>query len=669
MMITSSSLASHSSRFSYLTIILAVMLTLLSILLVPNSKAFMADGFRSKWNKVSNETETIPNANAKSQPGHLETVTSRQCSSVLNYIHSGETILPTSTTGTGKTSSRFISTPSSIKEPGLEGNTLVNAVLPSIQSVWHDTVHPKLLTQALRFATLKLGTNRTVLDLNKMKLDFARVHNEFIVPRLRKSLIRSMEGDQVQRMMQIIEKRLMDPENNPRLEIMVFGGSVVQGWHSEFHNWFQPGFENKVVSDSASYSWPARLQAILNNVLFRGRDVVRVTNMALGGTTSDVGAVSLEYRRFPPNYPGPDIIIHSYGINDGRVKGEDIDRLNIMQEFIHAARAMHCDTDKLPSIILYDDFMSVYFHDIHYAMRYSQSVSKVSAWYELMAVSYANAFRHTVYSGEGFGNETAGEHELGGDLPMIGWRLEKHPGMLYHSTSPWTLVYNLLDNMINTCQDHAIMMKYKPSYQELPLQQIPELTKEFMLSDLSRKWKENVVNHQQACQKASGRVCAPTSWIVGPFAGGARKRQDINDQMRKLFLSDNAGWHLESEVNKKPRPGWVAFTKDATFTVTIKEHEGIGSLTVVSMLSYSANWVGSLVRITVFDRGPSGEGPNSSAGLFEISGYHNTTTSVLHPHKFRLLEDGIPKGNWLSARFDLVGGSTFRIQGLLFCTS
>ena len=630
----------------------------------------MADGFPSKWNKAADETETRPHA--KLQPDLFETVTTRQCSSVLKYIASGETMFPSST-------SRFDSTQPSNNEPGLGRSTLVEAVLPTIQRVWHDTVHPKLLTHALDWANLKLlgggGTNNSktakMLDLVKMKRDFTRVHNEFIVPRLRKSLIRPMEGEQVQRMMQIIEKRLMDPDNNPRLEIMVFGGSVVQGWHSEFHNWFQPGFENQEKKDCADYSWPARLEAILNEVLFRGQDVVRVTNMAVGGTTSDVGAVALEYGLFPPDYPGPDIIIHSYGNNDGRQPGQDIDRLNLMQDFIHAARTMNCDPDKQPSIILYDDFLGFYSFDIHYAMGYSQYVSKASAWYELMAVSYANAFRHTVYSGEGFGNETAVEHELGGDLPMLGWRLELHPGMLYHSTSPWTLVYNLLDNMINSCQDFAMTTRYKPSYRELPLQQIPELTREFMLSDLPQKWKENVVNHQQACQKASGRVgnvCAPTSWIAGTFAGGARKQPDIDEKMRDMLLSGNTGWQVESQTNSKPRPGWVAFGKDATFTVTIKKHEGITFLTVISMQSYGAKWADSRVRITLFDKGPSGNGPNSVVGLFEISGYQNTTTSVLHPHKLHLFDDGIPKGNWLKARFDIIGGTTFRIQGMLFCT-
>ena len=654
-----SSVASHMmNRCSSTCAITVVSLLALVFLLSMSSASVRIERFpafpRTKTNDIIGESADAQSNGKVNAQELMERVTTRQCSSVLNYIHSGVGFASNNGATTDATTT----------------TTTTKTFIPSIHNIWQETVHPKLLRHALRWANFKLGNNKTVVNFGKMIHDYTKVHNEYIVPRLRSSLIRPMEGKQIQRILQIIEDRLMDPIKNPRLEIMVFGGSVVQGWHSEFHNWFQPGFENEVKPDCATFSWPARLEAILNEVIFYGQDVVRVTNMAVGGTTSDVGAVALEYELFPPEYPGPDIIIHSYGNNDGRQPGPDIDRLNLMQEFIRAARTMNCDADKQPSIILYDDFLGFYFNDIHYAMGYSQYVSKAAAWYDLMAVSFANAFRHTVYSGDGFGNDTAVEHDPGGDLPMLGWRLELHPGMLYHSTSPWTLVYNLLDNMINACQDYETMSHYRPAFDELPLNQIPELTREFMLSDLPEKWNENIAHHQDVCQSASdriGSVCAPTSWIAGAFAG-ARSQPIIDEQMRELFLSGNDGWHVESISNSKPRPGWVAFRAKATFTVTVKDHEGITFVTVISMQSYGSKWEGSLVRVTLFDYGPEGAGPISVVGLYEISGSHNTTTSVLHPHKLQLDGNGVPKGNWLNARFDLVGGTTFRIQGMLFCT-
>ena len=573
--------------------------------------------------------------------------TTRQCSSVLNYIQSGVSINTTES-----------------------ADASVKAFLPYIHHVWQENIHPKLLRHAIQWANFKLGSNETEVNLEKMNIDYIKVHNEFIIPRLRKSQVRPMDGKQVQSILRIIEDRLIDPINNPRLEIMTFGGSVVQGWHSEFHNWYQPGFENEVKPDFASFSWPARLEAILNEVLFHGQDVVRVTNMGAGGTTSDVGSVALEYALFPPDYPGPDVIIHSYGINDGRRAGDDIERFNLMQKFILAARTTSCDMDQQPTIILYDDFIGFYGHDMHRTMAYSQYVSKAAAWYDLMAVSYSNVFRHMVFSGEGFGNESAVEHEPGGDLPMLGWRLEIHPGMLYHSTSPWTLVYSLMDNMINSCQDFATMTRYEPAYQERPLNQVPELTKDVRLSDLPEKWNKNVAQHTASCGEASkriGSVCAATSWVAGAFAG-ARNSRKIADEMRALFLSGNSGWFVESMSNSKPRPGWVASAANATFTVTVKGHEGITFFTIISMKSYGAKWEGSLVRVSVFDLGPSGKGPISDVGQYEIPGSQNTKTSVLFTHKFPLDGNGVPKGNWLAARFDLVGGTTFRIQGMLFCT-
>jgi hypothetical protein len=581
--------------------------------------------------------------------------TSRQCSSVLNYIYSGANVTYTSDNDNSATATTQH-----------DLHLLLNSSLPSIQDLWQDTIHPNLLPHIIPFAYSKLGKNSTMINFEKMEADYRKVHNEFTVPRLRKSLIRPMEGKELQKILEIIEKRLGDSVNNPPLEIMTFGGSVVQGWLSNIHSWMQPGYEGNIGprKDMSDFGWPERLQEVLNKVVFRGQDVVRVTNMATGGATSDaVGAVALEYGLFPPNHPGPDIVINAFGNNDMQLQGDDADSIRIMQDFIEAAKKMRCDG--LPYIILYDDFLGLGYtkpYDLHYNMRYYRSVSQVSAWYNLMAVSYANAFRHLVYSGI-----------PDPDLPMlVHWGLDVHPGMVYHSTVPWVLIFNLLENMVNACHDYGASINHQPSYQELSMDQLPRLTSDLYLGDLPMKVKENTAAYQQRCLNATSdgfAPCSPLSWVVNRV-GGVFKPQELKRKMKQMSMSSFKDWDCEGHQRKgKDRPGWVASAANATFTVTIKDkdHAGLKYVTIISMKSYGTKWAGSRLRLTLWDEGPDGKGPKSQVGLYEIEGFHNSTTSVLFPYKFPLDGDGIQKGNWLKATFDLIGGSTFRIQGILFC--
>jgi hypothetical protein len=54
---------------------------------------------------------------------------------------------------------------------------------------------------------------------------------------------------------------------------------------------------------------------------------------------------------------------------------------------------------------------------------------------------------------------------------------------------------------------------------------------------------------------------------------------------------------------------------------------------------------------------------------FEWEGSHKSETSVIAPHKFDLGIDGtIVKGSTADIIFDLIGGGTFKITGMTFCS-
>lgn len=119
----------------------------------------------------------------------------------------------------------------------------------------------------------------------------------------------------------------------------------------------------------------------------------------------------------------------------------------------------------------------------------------------------------------------------------------------------------------------------------------------------------------------------------------------------------------------RPRIGWVATAANATFTITVKDtdHDGIMSMSIVAMKSYGRKWEKSRLRVRVWDQGKAGQGPQSQILDVEIEGVHDLPISVYFDHKFYLGTGGILKGNWVKAQFDLIGGTTFKIQGLLFC--
>jgi hypothetical protein len=94
-------------------------------------------------------------------------------------------------------------------------------------------------------------------------------------------------------------------------------------------------------------------------------------------------------------------------------------------------------------------------------------------------------------------------------------------------------------------------------------------------------------------------------------------------------------------------------------------------VTVVSMKSYSEDWVGSKLKVTV-DLIPSvqrkpGEPASETSEVYEIAWYHEIRTSVFFPHKFALPGGGARVGDTIRARFELVGGTMFKIGGIALC--
>ena len=85
------------------------------------------------------------------------------------------------------------------------------------------------------------------------------------------------------------------------------------------------------------------------------------------------------------------------------------------------------------------------------------------------------------------------------------------------------------------------------------------------------------------------------------------------------------------------------------------------------MKSYDAKWRGSEVEMQVFVQ-KRGESTEASVGTISIEGYHEKRTSESYPNRFILpSEQSIHRGDNIRIEFNLVGGSTFKITGMMIC--
>jgi len=110
----------------------------------------------------------------------------------------------------------------------------------------------------------------------------------------------------IKNVIEIIQKRIQDPENNPPLRVAVFGGSVTIG-----RGCYGKGMQFK------NCAWPKRFELLLNQ--FTKMDIVKVYNLGVGGTGSKTGTNRVKYWMYGDkdlSKVGPDVIINSYSTND-----------------------------------------------------------------------------------------------------------------------------------------------------------------------------------------------------------------------------------------------------------------------------------------------------------------------------------------------------------------
>ena len=516
------------------------------------------------------------------------------------------------------------------------------------------------------------------MNVTKMATDFLRLYEHYFAsPRdLRRSVLHPLRPETAKTILRIIQLRLTDPDHNPPLRVFTYSGSVLAGSGSYKHDWWLPNVtidmrRQRRYFRSARFPWPHRLEDMWNNVIFGGRNVVRVYNFGAGGTTTEIGALALMYRLFGTAGVLPDVIIHAFGNNEMLQYLDDETMYAQHIQFVEAARQLRCDQaaatgsgsddandDGLPAVVFVDDHIGI--DDSGYpthrqSLRYFRSVAQVSTWYDLLAINFPTSFRHVHYA------------EM--NRTRLGLSTSVHPRMLYHSgTAPWLLTYGLLSGLVDHCRNEEGGPIHPDRPGDLSLSHIPALEDDVHRPiDVDKLWMNRTLADKDRCvssnsSSSASSPCISESWVANRI-GGINTQKDLRVKLREMKMTNNVGWDANGRSAGSARIGWVTTTVNATFTITVRSDQSPTHLIVVSLKSYGEYWMDSLLRIHT--RHPD---KDTELGTFEVSGYHTARTSVSYSHKFALDVGKMQPGSPIEARFDLVGGRAFRMVGLLFCS-
>ncbi len=510
----------------------------------------------------------------------------------------------------------------------------------------------------------------------------------------------------------ILQQRLLQNHNNhnnnktpPPLQIVVLGGSVTAGHGCHVHSWKMSSSSSSsslssdtertrhattVLHQQLACAWPARVQHLMNAMMWtrqfnmtRGDGqndvVVKFTNLAMAATTSDVGALMLQYDLWPPDVvlqqqeqqgsssSFPHVLLVAFGWNDalsndatmGEIQSKVESLLQVakkqqqqqQQQWLQEEEEEEWKDDKtkptscptvvsLPLVILVDDVVRVpgrnvtEFDDFHHMMK------RLANDYHVPLISVGDAMN---------------------DLKEEEWNMilhgstttNIHPGMAYHMAMSWIVTFNLFQLLFvpercTTLDDEAI----RPSDRPTPLSTMhqPRVTTPLQHS--------NCKNSKTPRRQSSPQRCAYV-WMAHRVVS-AKHAQDVAAAMEP-YLTYNEGWRAAGKARYN-KHGWLAELPNAAFGWRMTNLTApVKVITILSMVSYSYIWKDSRLAMTIWNN-------NMNNITLQISGEHASKTSVIVPRQV-VLDPPIPSGGTLALDFRLIGGSMFKITGMAFCSA
>lgn len=528
-------------------------------------------------------------------------------------------------------------------------------------------------------------------DPNYLHRDWMRSLLASVTPSmLQKGLRTRPSSPALKRVLKLVQQRMMDPQSTSPLKIAVVGGSVTQGGGCNTPPVTVEGYK-ATSKDAAECAWPKRLELLLNNLA--GTQLVEVHNLAVGGTNLELATPLIKYWLYPDSLlpDGPDVIISSYSTNEQHTYPFRIDTTNTttfsnvkrkrVNEFISAVHnSRPCDD---PHFVMFlDDYLGNQQDRIVGEMTYNKIVSELAKWFgDVMHVSYADVVRRVVYADTDETiftpawpiveqGEYAGQHKV-----------EPHFGMAGHVTIAWTIMFSLGQAIAGYCEnEHFVAEMTRMKRQTMIAVQVndmidtvppPRLTTDLMLSNVTQVWQGAARQRQQirkfTCRERTyGKAPCRFAFIAGP-AGTVRNPGQLSRYL-KQYGAQVKGWVPVVDIAAggwSKKLGLVATTINATMTLKLQNIEKeIRMLNLQTLKSYGEKWEKSKARFTLKVQNPD---KSEWIDTFDIEGTHESKTSESYAFEYDLKSNKAIKGSTVTLSIELIGGSTFKIIGMMLC--
>lgn len=517
------------------------------------------------------------------------------------------------------------------------------------------------------------------------------------------------------------KERKLVPEPRP-LVILVLGGSVTQGVQGDGNPLIPFGGWNH---RRESIHWPIRLSWFILHSLgvYGAGDLTKIVTLAHGGANTETGIAIWDYSMYPDHLGIPDVVINAYSTNDMHVLSEkEAERLGITleesvlrmnQKFIRTVLSSHGNDSsckrKPPLLLYFDDYIGNEQKQLFKTNAYSRAITTLSQHYGFGVISYADAARHFVYPNT---KETWFSPKEWPDRNI-------HPTMGMHIVSTWIIAFNFLHYATSFCSmpqkeilenvestDPKLTWNYGYNVSRLdglqPLTNIhrhiqlltddwqipdgptipsrwvlpPELNETLTLENISQLYDEAAERVDTSATTCTEETHGRQEKIRPCFYGWISKLtmeenyigSEINATVYEYIVS-NDGWEGKDDNNK---PGFSALKADANFVMEFKNvTKPIQTLNFMVMTSYGENWEGTKMHVdSIIAKGAQELNAGAPSGSMDILGYHDKHTSETYRHQLNLDSadgKGVQPGDSLRVSFKLVGGSTFKIMGMLFC--
>lgn len=535
---------------------------------------------------------------------------------------------------------------------------------PTAKQVW-ESLQGEFVQDSITFVNQILNQHENP-DISETFHDMMKL----LTPdRVRKSLIHPMPLIDSENLIGIIRRRLENSTKNPPLRIAALGGSVVLGVESTSHTF--KDVHKLFNAHSFKAAWANNLQRVLNNILFQGQDVVKVQNLGVSGSSSDIGSLLVEYGFLQKAEAAPpDIVIAAYGPNDS--VSEAHKQMEMAQQLVKAVKTMRCDG--LPVFIsLLDPIIR---HRIVQLSEQAHIQATLAQWHDFMGISLEKALQDItlleipkIRGNEGSHNDTYNSY-----WGNPWWNC--HPGMKYHAAVSWILTYSLANSLITSCEynDHMVAGG-EIQGSSLSLNNLPVLKNQADYFELYQEWNQSQMDHDAKCKRQRNAGISTHSktcdykWINTKHLGVDSR--DAANQIVQSVLVNNSGWEAAGAINQfqREKPGWVTSRANSFFEIAVSAvNSPIMTVTIIYLKSYGISWIDSAVLITPRVVRQSGLLEKDEANV-TLQGFHNSSTSINYWETLKLQGSGALPGDKVHVTFQMVSGFAFRINGLLFCSN